>query len=155
MASEGLVLLREMALADSWGKHPNMPDYARCTRAYNERTANGLALCIIDFLRFSGCQCERVSVTGRYIDNSKIITDILGFKKRIGSGKWISSSMQKGSADLSATIKGRSVKIELKIKKDRQSEFQKRYQQQIEQAGGLYWLIHSLDEFLALYNTLQ
>lgn len=151
--SKGLELLREMALADSWEKHPTLPDYARCTRNYTDKTANGLAICILDFLKFSGSQCERIAVTGRYLDQSKVVTDVIGNKKRIGSGKWIKSSMQPGTADLSATILGKSIKIEVKIK-DKQSPAQKKYQEQIESAGGEYWLCHSMDEFLSFYNKL-
>lgn len=151
--SKGLVILRELALAESFERFPNMPDYCRCTRAYTDKTANGLTKCIIDFLVFSGYQCERIAVTGRYIDNSKVVTDVLGSKRRIGSGKWIRTSMQKGSSDLSAIIFGRSVKIEVKIK-DKQSPDQKVYQQQVVQAGGLYWICRSFDQFLTLYNDL-
>jgi len=154
MASEGLEQLRALALAHSRTLHPTLPESARSTRTYNDRTSNGCCLCIIDFLHFSGQQAERVSVTGRYIDKSKTVKDTLGFTRRIGSGQWIKSSMQPGTADLSATINGRSVKIEIKIGRDKQSEFQKRYQQQIEQAGGLYWLCHNFDEFLNYHNEL-
>jgi len=145
--------LKELALAHSRDRHPTLPESARCTRNYTDKTANGLSKCITDFLQFSGHQCERIAVTGRYIDNSKVVTDTLGFKKRIGSGKWIKGSMQPGSADLSAVIWGRAVKIEVK-KRDKQSEAQKKYQEQIERAGGLYWLVRSFDEFLKLYNNM-
>ena len=110
--------------------------------------------CIIDWCKFNGYQAERIAVTGRYIDNTKIVTDVLGNKRKIGTGKWIKGSMQKGSADLSIVLRGRAIKCEVKIK-DRQSEDQKKYQQQVEQAGGLYWLVHSFDEFLAFYNQLK
>jgi hypothetical protein len=72
---------------------------------------------------------------------------------KIGSGKWIPGSMTRGSADISATIKGRSVKIEVKMK-DKQSPDQKRYQQQVEAAGGIYIIVHSMDEFIELYNKI-
>jgi hypothetical protein len=42
--------------------------------------------------------------------------------------QWTKGTSTAGSADISATIKGRSVKIEVKIGKDRQSEAQKKYQ---------------------------
>jgi hypothetical protein len=151
--SEGLKSLRELALTHSRGKHPNFPESARYIKPYSDKTANGLQRAIIDFLVFNGHQCERIAVTGRYIDSSKVITDTLGFKKRIGSGKWIPGSMTPGSADLSAVILGRAVKLEIKIK-DSQSEVQKKYQEQIEKAGGLYWLVRSFAEFLSLYNQL-
>jgi hypothetical protein len=67
--------------------------------------------------------------------------------------KWIPGSGTKGTADISATIWGKSVKIEAKMK-DRQSEDQKKYQAQIERAGGLYWLVRSFKEFLTLYNQI-
>jgi hypothetical protein len=159
MKGRGLKQLKEMALADSWERHPNYPDYARCTRNYTEKSANGLTLCILDFLRFSGQQAERISVTGRYIDQSKVVTDTLGFAKKIGSGTWIPGSMQPGSADISATIKnksgvGVSVKIEVKIGKDKMSPAQERYRDQVVNAGGEYWLCHNLDEFISFYNKL-
>lgn len=155
MKSKALEKLRELALARSRELHPTLPESARSIRAYNEKTSTGLALCIIDFLNFSGSQCERISVTGRYIDQSKTVKDTLGFTKRIGSGTWIKSSMQKGSADLAAIVNGQAIKIEIKIGRDKQSEFQKRYQFQTEQAGGLYWLCHNFDDFLNYYNKLK
>ena len=57
-----------------------------------------------------------------------------------------------GSADISATIKGRSVKIEVKIGKDRQSEAQKRYQENIEKAGGTYYIAKNFDDFVIFFN---
>jgi len=156
MKSDAIKELETLAIADNRKKHPTLPDYARCTRKYSDKTANGLTTCIIDFLRFKGWQAERIAVTGRYIDNSKVVTDVTGMRRRIGSGKWIPTSGQKGSSDLSAVIAGRSVKIELKVcKGDRQSEAQKEYQRQVEQAGGLYWLVRSFDEFMSFYNSLM
>ena len=146
--------LKELALAENRAKYPNLPDYARAIHKYNDRTANGLTRCIIDFLRFNGHQAERIAVTGRYIDETKLVTDSLGNKRKIGSGKWIKTTMQAGTADISATIFGRSVKIEVKIGPDRQSEAQKRYQKQIETAGGVYIIPKSFDDFLVEYKKI-
>lgn len=145
--------LRELSVSHSRTLHPDLPEYARTSRKYSDTTANGLTRCIKDFLLFSGHQCERIAVAGRYIDRSRIVRDCLGFQKRIGSGTWIRSSGQVGSADLSAVINGRAVKIEIKMN-DRQSEAQKKYQEQIEKAGGLYWLVRSFQEFKSLYDQL-
>jgi hypothetical protein len=146
--------LKELALADSRAKHPSLPESARSIRSYNPRTANGLTRAVIDFLKFSGWQAERISCTGRYVDGSKIITDTLGDQRRIGSGKWIPGTGTKGTADISAIINKRSVKVEIKMR-DRQSPDQKAYQQQVESAGGLYWIVRSFDEFLTFYNGIQ
>lgn len=153
MKSKFLPLLKELALQDSISRHPTLPAYARHVRTYNDRTANGLTRCIIDFLRFSGWQAERINCTGRPQDNTKVVEDITGFSRRIGSVKWLPTSGQKGTSDISATIVGRSVKIEIKMR-DRQSPDQKSYQLQVEQSGGLYWLVRSFDEFMNFYNQL-
>jgi hypothetical protein len=59
--------------------------------------------------------------------------------------------MTPGSADIAATINGRSVKIEVKHGKDRQSEAQRRYQEAIERAGGLYVIATSFEQFYNWY----
>lgn len=127
------------------------PDYVVRTK-YNDSTANGLTKCVIDYINLSGGQAERISNTGRYIDESKIVTDVLGNKKKIGTGKYIKGTGTNGTADISATFKGKSIKIEIKMK-DKQSEAQKEYQQSIERAGGIYFICHNFDEFLEKFNT--
>ncbi len=145
--------LRSLYLEESRRKFPSLPEYARVAPKYCERTANGLQKMILDFLRFNGHQAERISVTGRYLDNSRIVTDVAGRMKRIGSGRWIPGSMQPGSADISATINGRSVKIEVKVGRDQQSQAQREYQRQIERAGGVYVITRNFDEFYQWFNT--
>ena len=151
--SKYLPLLKELAWEDSRRKHPDLPDKYRSIRKYTDKSANGLTRCVIDFLRFSGWQAERINCTGRMQDNTKVVTDVLGASRKIGSVQWLPTSGQRGTADISATIRGRSVKIEVKMR-DRQSEDQKSYQLQIEKAGGLYWLVRSFDEFYNFYNQL-
>ncbi len=152
MKSPELIQLHSLALEAHRLKHPNFPEEYRYVKAYSDRKANDLTRCIIDFLRFNGHQAERISVTGRYIDNTKIVENCLGNKRKIGSGKWIPGSMQPGSSDISATIRGRSVKIEVKVGRDVQSENQKRYQRDTEAAGGMYFIAHSFTEFWQWYK---
>lgn len=143
--------LERLADAEARRLHPTCPHLA--SRVYRDDTANNLTKCIIDWLRLNGWQAERINCIGRYQDHSKVVTDITGFSRRIGSVKWLPTSGQKGTADISATIRGRSVKVEVKMK-DRQSPDQKAYQEAIEQAGGEYWLVRSFDEFMIRYNEL-
>ena len=145
MTLKGLSLLKQTI--DSV-KYPNMPiDYIPLYK-YTDKTANGLTRCIIDYLEFNGCQAERISTTGRMVDNTKTFTNVIGITKQIGSKKWIKGSGTKGSADISATINGKSVKIEVKIGKDRQSEHQKKYQESIEKSGGIYLIATSFEDFI-------
>lgn len=144
--------LSEMAFAAKKAKYPNLPIHAIPRQKYSDKTANGLTKCVIDFLKLSGWQAERIAVTGRYIDQKKTYTDVIGRTRVMGSGKWIPPSMQPGTADISATIKGRSVKIEVKIGRDKQSPQQAEYQRQVEASGGIYFIARSFDQFFEWYH---
>ncbi|MGD9493572.1 MAG: hypothetical protein AB7V36_09495 [Bacteroidales bacterium] len=133
-----LQALKNLHLADNRLRYPNLPEYARSTPKYSDTTANGLTKCIIDFIRYSGGQAERINCTGRII-------------KKGYSQMYIPTSGQRGTADISATIQGRSVKIEVKIGRDRQSEYQKQYQSDIEASGGIYYIAKDFVSFYAWY----
>jgi hypothetical protein len=132
--------------------YPNVPKYAISAPKYEDKTANGLTKCIIEFLQLSNHQAERINTMGRPIDNRKQVTDVIGRTKTIGSMTWGKSTATKGSADISATIQGRSVKIEVKIGADRQSQDQKIYQENIEKSGGQYWIAKNFDDFIKKYD---
>lgn len=138
--------LKELYLENHRKRYPSLPEPARVAPAYSDKTANKLTRCIIDYIRLKGGQAERVANMGRPVDQSKVYTDVIGNQRRIGGVKWIPGQGTPGTADISATINGRAVKIEVKIK-DRQSEAQKKYQEQIEKAGGIYLLIRNFSQF--------
>jgi hypothetical protein len=48
---------------------------------------------------------------------------------------------------------GISVKIEIKMK-DKQSKAQKKYQESITASGGVYVIVHSMEEFFWFYDNL-
>ena len=91
---------------------------------------------------------------GRMIDKTQRVTDILGRERTIGSMQYIKGTTTNGTADISSIIKGKSVKIEIKIGKDIQSQAQKQYQKAVEQAGGIYLTTKSFDEFIEQYEIL-
>jgi len=107
---------------------PKMPD---CNKS------NGLQLAIQNFLTWRGHRATRISSAGRMV-----------------KGKWIPGPTRKGAADVSATIKGRSVMMEIKVGADRPSPEQLKEQQREQAAGGVYEFIHNFEEFLKLYDTL-
>ena len=129
-----------------------MPDYAIPRPKFKDKTANDLTKSIIKYIELMGYQAERISNTGRYIDKRKQVKNILGQTINIGSGQYIPGTGTNGTADISATIKGKSVKIEIKIGKDRQSEAQKDYQAAIEKSGGIYFIAKDFETF---YNFFQ
>ena len=99
--------------------------------------ANGLTKYITNFLFWKGHRATRVNVQGRIV-----------------KGKWIPSTTRKGTADISATIKGRSVQIEVKVGKDRPRPEQLQEQERERKAGGIYEFISTPEQFLELYDKV-
>ena len=135
-------------------RYPEIPTDLFPYKTIKVNSANELTKAVIKFIRlFGGGKAERISLTGRTINTRKTYTDILGHCKQIGSIKYIPSAMTKGSADISATIQGKSVKIEIKWGNDRQSPAQVKYQSEIEKAGGIYVIVHTYDQFYGWYTA--
>lgn len=153
MTKENKKRLVELYLADNRERYPSFPEHARPIRKYTEKGANALTKCVIDWINFSGGQAERISTTGRPIDKTKTSTDVIGRQRTIGSVEWIPGTGTKGSADISATIYGRSIKIEIKYGKDKQSDYQKKYEQNITKAGGVYLIVKNMDSFIDWYDN--
>ena len=124
--------------------HPTVPAAYIPINNYTDKTANGLTKCIVDFIRANGGQAERINTTG------------MPMVRKLPSGRtdvtWRKGNTTKGSADISAIICGKSVKIEVKIGHDSQSEAQRRYEQAVTSAGGYYFIAKDFDSFLAWYN---
>jgi hypothetical protein len=99
--------------------------------------ANGLTNYIVNFLNWSGHRATRINVSGRKVKD-----------------KWIRSTTRKGTADISATINGKSVMLEIKIGSDKPSEFQLAEQIKERNAGGIYEFIKTVDDFFKLYDYL-
>lgn len=120
-------------------KYPGVPDYARPKPKLPGTDANSLTQAIIKFIDMSGGWATRISTEGRYIE---------------ALGKRIPSSVKKGTADIHAVYKGRHLSIEVKIGKDKQSDVQKSIQQQIEKAGGLYYIAKDFQSFHTWITSL-
>lgn len=105
---------------------------------YFDRKATELEECIIHYtFCFNGCFAEKICSMGRSVEKS-------------GSYIFVPNNNTTGQADLSLTILGKSIKIEVKCKYTRdqyQNQAQKKYQKQIERAGGIYLLIREFSEF--------
>lgn len=127
---------------------------AKTGRKYRDDTANGLTKLIIDHIKLNGGQAERNNTMGVPIDRRRQVTDVLGHSRTIGSIEWRKGGGTVGSADISATIRSKSVKIEVKIGNDRQSPAQREYQQAVEQAGGLYYIAKDFTSFVQWYHRM-
>jgi hypothetical protein len=126
---------------------------------FKVNTANGLTKACVTWINLNGGLAERISSTGRMIDNTKVVTNVIGQQYRIGSIGYIPGTTRNGTADVAATFRNKagqvvSWKIEIKIGADRQSPAQKKYQEDTERAGGVYSLIRTYDQFYAKWLTL-
>ena len=99
--------------------------------------ANGLTQAIVNFILWNGYRATRVSSSGRMV-----------------AGKYIPGSTRKGTSDISATIKGKSIMIEIKTGSDKPSEFQLREQELERKAGGIYEFVKTFEEFILIYDKL-
>lgn len=106
---------------------------------------------ICEFLELSGHQAEKRAVMGRQIVAPDLKTS-LGIIR--GKSTYLPSTGTRGSADISATIYGVAVYIEVKKGKDKQSIHQKKYEEDVTRAGGFYMIAHDEDDFLIKYKEI-
>jgi len=134
-AEPGLKQLAQKCMEQQRRKTPSVPNHAIPKKVFRGLKANDLTQSIIAFFGVIGGMAERVNSMGRQIS-------------RNGSTVWIYSNGKNGTSDIAAVWKGLSIKVEVKVGKDRQSEVQKAYQERIRQAGGFYIIARSFDGFL-------
>lgn len=119
---------------------------------YKDNGANELTKSIIAYIRLRGYQAERISSSGRVVGKVRYVKTVVGTMQRVGSVKYIPGTSTNGTADISATICGMAIKIEVKFRKDRQSEAQKEYEKSIKMAGGVYYIAR---DFQSTYDWLN
>ena len=148
--------LKALELQSLKAKYPSMREENIPLTDWKDSSANGLTKCIISWINFNGGQAERISSQGQYREGKKIDvgTGEIAYTKQL-PGKWTPGQGTKGTADISATIRGRSVKIEVKYGKDIQSDAQKNYQEIIEKAGGIYIIARNFDDFVLWYENFS
>jgi len=153
MNKQNLQLLKALELESMKRKYPNTNESYLGLSKWADNSANSLTQCVTAYITFMGGQAERISSQGQYREGAKIPvgTGELAHQRQL-PGKWTPGQSTKGTADISSTIRGRSVKIEIK-QKDKQSDVQKQYQASIERAGGVYIIVRTFDEFVVWYNN--
>jgi hypothetical protein len=146
-------LLKALELESMKQKYPTTPESYLGLTKWADNSANALTKCVIAYITYMGGQAERISSQGQYREGAKIQvgTGELAHHRQL-PGKWTPGQSTKGTADISSTIRGRSVKIEIKYGKDVQSQVQKEYQASIERAGGVYIIVRTFDEFVVWYE---
>jgi Holliday junction resolvase-like predicted endonuclease len=100
--------------------------------------ANSLTKAIINYITLKGGYAVRINTQGQYDE------------KR---GIWRKSHTRLGTSDVIACYRGQFVSVEVKVGKDRQSPEQVKTEQDVKRAGGLYWMVRTLDEFIELFEN--
>lgn len=145
--------LRQLIRDDLKRKHPNVPEHALAVNTFdNAKPEKREKKRIEKFLELMPqCTGAIIENRGQRIDRRKINIDAAGFVREIGSVEWIGSGMKRGISDLKAVIQGKAVDIELKRRykkgKDSQSEHQKAEEVRITEAGGIYMIVESFNDF--------
>ena len=105
------------------------------TKYPDTRTANGLTQFVLNFLKWNGWRATRISSAGSF-----------------RNGRYVYSQTRRGTADISATIRGRSVMIEIKVGRDMPSVYQLKEQERERLAGGCYEFIRYPEQFILWYD---
>ena len=116
-------------------KHPLLPPHALVKKRFKDTTANELTKTII-------WDMYHVRQGVAYRINNGAVYDV---KKKV----YRKGVQRKGVPDIIGIIDGRFFGIEVKIGADRQSADQKEIEREINDAGGVYFVAKSYDDYLA------
>jgi len=115
-------------------KHPLLPPHALVKKRFKDTTANELTKTIIwDMYHVRGGVAYRI--------NNGAVYDV---KKKV----YRKGVQRKGVPDIIGIIDGRFFGVEVKIGADRQSADQKEIEREINDAGGVYFVAKSYDDYL-------
>ena len=133
--------LREFAMQLNKGKYSNVPAHAiPKPQPFKDSSANELTKSVLyDLIEVRGAAAYRINNVG--------IWDA----KR---GVYRKGGTVKGIPDIIGVLDGRFIGIEIKYGKDRQSADQKVVEQEIQGAGGVYFITKSYADYLEHINSL-
>lgn len=117
--------------------YPAQPYLAK--KLFRDDTANGLTKCLQAWAKVNQAHFQRMNVQGQYDAKLK---------------RYRRSGATKGVSDTLIVFRGKTLNIEIKIGKDKQSDAQKKIQSSIEASGGIYWIVKSYDRFLEGINKI-
>ena len=109
----------------------------RVAKKSGQSPANALTDAVVAYVKLSGGRAYRINNTGIYDPTLK---------------KFRTSGTLKGIPDIIGVYKGRFISFEVKIGKDRQSEYQVLRQQEIEACGGLYVIAKEFEQFKKVFD---
>lgn len=136
--------LKKMKLNNIKAKAPEFFElsggYKMKVKPYNDKSANNLTTAIVDFIKFSGGDANRINTQGQ-------------LRKVKGQVKWTYGATRKGTADIHAIYKGRHISIEIKTGNDKQSKEQIKEAERIRRAGDLYFIAQNMETFIEWWQN--
>lgn len=126
---------KEIVKTETERKFPEK--YKPKAKSKKQSPANALTDSICKYIKLNSGIAYRVNSQGQY--DAKL-------------GRWRKSGMKKGLPDIIAIYNGLFVGIEVKIGRDKQSEDQKLREEEIEKAGGVYYIAKEFDSFKEYFD---
>lgn len=123
--------LEALAYAADRRAHPNIKPEYLAARKFRDDTAGSLTACVVTFAKLKGCFATRLNNTGIF-----------------RNGKYTRSTSRRGLPDVLITgPSGLSIFVEVKIGRDRMSQYQERVKVDQQHAGGLYYVARNFTDF--------
>ena len=108
---------------------------------------------IVLWCKLHNCPAKMVEVKGTWIPPAKVHT--MAGERTIGTGYFRRSNAIKGNSDVEFEINGiGTYYCEIKKFGDTQKNDQKAFQKKVESEGKVYFIVHSLDEFVDYFKIL-
>lgn len=136
---EAIRQLEALADEEARRRHPSIDKRYLAPRLFRDDSANDLTKCIVAYITLKGGFASRINTTGVYRSKLK---------------RYTPTAQKKGIADVIGTYKGKSLQIEVKYGRDKQSQDQRRVEQEQRQAGGLYYLARDFTSFKRWFDAL-
>lgn len=138
MESLAIKELQQLYIVEQQKKCPNFPPSYFVKLKTDTKTANGLTSAIVKYIDLKGGFASRINSAGVY--DSKL-------------GKHRPGTTKKGFSDIQACYKGVALYVEVKIGRDRQSDYQRDFQKKIIATGGLYFIAKDFESFHEWFNN--
>ena len=142
-------LIGNMKLHHMMSSDTNIPLHAIPLPKFDCSKTNDLTKAILEFCKYSNHYARRISSEGRYRMGTVYKRPNGSFR---GPGQFI-PGQNKGIADIMMTASGKTIWIEVKVGRDRQSEVQKDFENNIKNSGGEYWIIKTFEQFYSLMKS--
>ena len=141
--------LTKLAMMHKIAKHPMIPLHALPpVRPFSDKKSNELTRAIVEFIRLTGHYADRINNTGIY--DSK-------------TGRWRKGGTRKGISDIIANKMiehdGRKfsimVAIEVKVGRDKMSDYQLKVQAEVQNSGGVYIIAKTWEQFFEEWQKIS